>query len=1055
MKKRTFLFFLFLMISGGFALGQTPVGSVEALRSMSMDGDYYLTEDLEVDDWLPLAVFTGSLDGRGHSITIAHGQPDPEGKVGLFGSTQGAVISNLVLSGKFRDVTSYGGGLVGHAVNTSIYNCETDAYLLSESTTALCGGLVGCLDGGRVVNSSSHATLEGSRMGGLVGSVLNNASVRNCYSNATMVFSSKQGEVEVGFLVHDNAGILENNYVNHQTAGWYIPSIGQLCMAINAQSICMVNGHGVAWSAGFNASSSLAGWNMIKGCYELGEIRNQEQSNFPMQWTIVKYIHDFQGVGYNIGDLIYIGGVKSFVFYIHEDGRGGWVTPIRDYDFKSLVTSGLTDQLEGYYNEEYYIEALNYDYAQWHDGIVAHGGTAPVIPEGYDNSPGKFFTYTLQRKDKNPTTLVNNIRLNEATLTGLSSVKQLAYSNTGVIRNCYYPFDTSLYGLVNGTEVSLCSRYQSVNAPYNYGFFGPNLYQGNNPGDRALVDTLNQWVKERTEEPYATWTVPNDNQINGNLPIHRFSFHNGEAVVNTALKQGRSAMHKALRYASINHLTEAQTVSENTLAYYGNCDTVNADNITVPWNCSCYITEEATLKGNYKLKANVDVTFDNSDASGFAGAYYDWHMFSTPLSDVPVGINYSVYTNGGAFNNPSQVKFNKEDGYFPLNTPYQSWDFYCYDEPNDGWPNFKRRQGDHYHHETGQPINYVNETNLVPGKGYLWAIGAKTGLMAYGTLNNGNVKRTVTCNGHAYPGYNLIGNPYQAFLDFDVFAEDNAGILAQNAYTLLDADKQGYVSYCPGASDNPYYAGRYLHAHQGFFVSVNSSGNVFFKPHQALVMAESSFREERPSFPLVNLMVTDPEGRNDYATMEFDRFESGGALKMKGLRGGDAEVSVSQDGQEFSIAFFEGRPRTIPVRFTAHADGAYIMRWDLRNEEFGYLHLIDHLTGADVDGLTQNEYVFQASTNDYSSRFTLLFSPAGVEEDEELPKTNFAFIDHNSLMVEGRGLAELFDLQGRLLRSSSVGDQQNRLSIEGLASGVYLLRLTNTGCSQVQKILIP
>lgn len=1056
MKKLTLLF-LFLMVLFGIASAQSPVGNVEALRSMSMNGDYYLTDDLEVGEWFPLSVFTGSLDGRGHSITIANGRPDSEGNAGLFGSTQGAVISNLVISGKFRGFTGYGGSLVGHAVNTEILNCETDASLYSEYATALCGGLVGCLDGGSITNSSSNATLEGYKMGGLVGSVLNQASIRNSYSNPTMVFSQKYNGLEVGFLVHDNAGVLENNYVNQQMAGWYIASVSQLCMAMGAQGICLVNGNQVAWSHGFNVSSSMASKDMIKGCVETGQQRTMDQGYTQNQTAVVKYLHDFQGAGYNIGDNIYIGGLKTFVIYVHEDGLGGWVTPSRDNVFVSRVTSGLTDQLVGYYNEEANIEGLNYEYAMWHDGHVAHGGTAPVIPQGYDNSPGKFFTYTLQKKDKDPRTLVNNIKINESYLTSSTSVKQLAYNNTGVISNCYYPFSTSVYGLVNGSAVTRCCRYQSVNTPYDYGFFGPRLYQGDNPGELALVDTLNGWVLTKEEVQYATWAVPNDKQLNDNLPIHRFSFYNGDDEVNTAIKWGRSGLHKALRYASINHISEAQTASDNTLAYYGNCDPVNADNVTVPWDCSLNITEEATLKGNYKLKANVGITFDNSDASGFAGANYDWHMFSTPLSNAPVGINYSVYTNGGPFNNPSQVKFNQDNGYYPIDTPYQGWDFYCYDEPNDGWPNFKRRQGDHYHHDTGEPINYVNETNLVAGKGYLWAIRKKTGLLAFGNLNNGIVSRAVTRTGHVYPGYNLIGNPYQAYLDFDVFAEDNATLLTQNAYTLLDADRQGYVTYCPGSSDNPYYAGRYLHSHQGFFVSVNKSANITFKTRQTVVTAESSFRDGMPAFPLVNLIVTDALGRNDYATAEFDRPDSGGALKMKGLRGGDAEIGISRDGEEYSIAFVEGRPRTMPVRFTAHADGEYTLKWDLRNGEFGYLHLIDHMTGADLDCLTQSEYVFQASTSDYVSRFKLVFSPTDVEEpvDLALLKKDFAFVSNNDIVVEGRGQADLFDLQGRLLRSVSVSGQENRLSVDGLARGIYLLRLTEAGYSLIQKILIP
>lgn len=1057
MKKQIFLLLLMLTVFSRVAYPQTAIGNVEDLRSMTMDGSYYLTDDLEVSDWVPMGIFTGSFDGRGHVITVTNGLVDQEGNAGFFGRTQGAVISNLIVGGHFRNITGYGGSLVAHAVNTTIVNCETEASLLSECTMAICGGLVGCLQGGGIINSSSNATLEGFKVGGMVGSVIENAFIRNSFSNATIVFSSKFGETEVGLLVHDNAGVLENNYVDVHSSGWYVPSLEQLCMLMAGHSICNAGNHFVEWTAGFIASSTMSAKDRIYGCNEKGELTTRDQSYFMSSVTTVKYIHDFHAIGYNIGDIIYVGGVKSFVFYVNEDGHGGLVTPFLDNHFMRLFTSKTSNQLDGYYNSNLYIEAINYDHAQWHGGQVAHGGTTLVIPEAYQEDLGKFFTYHLQEQDHNPNTLLNRIKIKESSLTANSSVKQLAYTNTGTINYCYYPFSTSVFALVNGNAVTRCCRYDSEGAPYNYGEFGARLYVENNISDYALCDTLNGWVSTQGVADYASWTVAGDNQINENMPIHRFDFHNGETSVNTAIKKGRTNWFKALRYASLNHLSSEQTVSVNTLAYYGHCDAITANNVTNPWESPLFITEEAALKGSYQLNANVVITFDNSDASGFAGAPYDWHSVSTPLSNAPVGIDYTMYTNGGAENNPSQVTFNRDNGYFPLDTPYQGWDFYCYDEPNNGWPNFKRKTGDHYHHETGVLINYTNETSLIPGKGYLWALGKKTGLQAYGKLNNGNVRTAVTRQGTAYPGYNLIGNPYQAFLDFDGFASDNAGILAQKAYTLLDADKQGYITYCTGSSANPLYASRYLHSHQGFFVQVNRNGNVVFKTSQTLVEAASSFREEQPTYPLVNLVVTDAKGRNDYATAELDRPESGGALKMKGLRGGDSEVSFSRDFEEYSIAFIEGRPKILPVHFTAHAEGAYTLRWDLRNEEFDYLHLIDNITGTEVDCLAQESYVFQASPTDYASRFKLVFAPSGVEENGDLPLQGkyFAYLSNHTLVVEGQGRLDLLDLQGRLLKSATVNERQNGLSVEGLAQGVYLLRLTESNMTRVQKIIIP
>ena len=51
-----------------------------------------------------------------------------------------------------------------------------------------------------------------------------------------------------------------------------------------------------------------------------------------------------------------------------------------------------------------------------------------------------------------------------------------------------------------------------------------------------------------------------------------------------------------------------------------------------------------------------------------------------------------------------------------------------------------------------------------------------------------------------------------------------------------------------------------------------------------------------------------------------------------------------------------------------------------------YLHLIDNLTGTDVDLLITQNYTFVSKSSDYASRFCLVFSVYGdVDGDNEEP----------------------------------------------------------------------
>ena len=180
MKRVTLLLMMVCGVMNTFA--QTAISCNEDLLGMVANGDYYLTTDLEVEGWVPMADFTGTFDGRGHLIVLTDGQLDGNGSAGLFSNTHGAEIKNLIVGGKFFGIRGTSGAIVAHATNTTFMNCEMETILVSSDKTALLGGLVGVMDGGLMVNCSSRGVLEGYLIGGLAGSTLNGATIKNCYS---------------------------------------------------------------------------------------------------------------------------------------------------------------------------------------------------------------------------------------------------------------------------------------------------------------------------------------------------------------------------------------------------------------------------------------------------------------------------------------------------------------------------------------------------------------------------------------------------------------------------------------------------------------------------------------------------------------------------------------------------------------------------------------------------------------------------------------------------------------------------------------------------------
>ncbi|MDC8757835.1 GLUG motif-containing protein [Janthinobacterium fluminis] len=233
------------------ALGQAGSASGTDLQGINgkLDGNYVLGADIDATatlDWdggagfQPLGgnsgQFSGQFDGLGHSVqqlTIARGQDTGVGLFGYVGS--GASVRNVgIAGGDIRGEASVG-GLAG-VNNGSIVNSFSSANVYARARTV--GGLVGANRGsiadsyasGRVGTNSNSAgglvgengggplaaTISGSyatgivsgaaKIGGLVGNNSNGA-VRDSYASATI-----RGGSSTGGLVGYNSGQIYTSY---------------------------------------------------------------------------------------------------------------------------------------------------------------------------------------------------------------------------------------------------------------------------------------------------------------------------------------------------------------------------------------------------------------------------------------------------------------------------------------------------------------------------------------------------------------------------------------------------------------------------------------------------------------------------------------------------------------------------------------------------------------------------------------------------------------------------------------------------------------------------
>ncbi|MBW8040468.1 MAG: LamG domain-containing protein [Planctomycetes bacterium] len=159
--------------------------------------------------------FTGTFDGKGHTITGLYINRPSTDSVGLFALVRdGSEIKNVGLIN--ADVTGYAyvGTLVGRSSGSTVSKCWSSGNVTgieSGSINSRIGGLVGINSSGASILecSSSVAVSSGAwQVGGLTGYNGHGSFVIDCYATGSVT-----GNAKVGGLVGDNLFGAEGGYV--------------------------------------------------------------------------------------------------------------------------------------------------------------------------------------------------------------------------------------------------------------------------------------------------------------------------------------------------------------------------------------------------------------------------------------------------------------------------------------------------------------------------------------------------------------------------------------------------------------------------------------------------------------------------------------------------------------------------------------------------------------------------------------------------------------------------------------------------------------------------
>ena len=276
-------------------------------------------------------------------------------------------------------------------------------------------------------------------------------------------------------------------------------------------------------------------------------------------------------------------------------------------------------------------------------------------------------------------------------------------------------------------------------------------------------------------------------------------------------------------------------------------------------------------------------------------------------------------------------------------------------------------------------INYISDEegnvnpnfgDLVSGKGYLYASKDGSTLTFTGmALTEGG--RTIDLNYHegsAFAGWNLIGNPF-----------------ATNAF----CDRYFYRMNDDGSELIADYNGSEIEPMEGIFVYAEEDGQIL------------TFTTE-PESRSVDFALTLSRAGHGAIDRTIIRFGESHYLPKFQLRKNSTKLFIKQDKQEFAVVSGDASCQ-MPVGFKAEHDGSYTISLSNSGVEFSYLHLVDLLTGKDIDLLAHPDYTFDARTTDDASRFRLDYT-ATTTNVANVQRSPFRELASGGILLPQHGL---------------------------------------------------
>ncbi|MEI6753051.1 MAG: fibronectin type III domain-containing protein [Paludibacter sp.] len=388
---------------------------------------------------------------------------------------------------------------------------------------------------------------------------------------------------------------------------------------------------------------------------------------------------------------------------------------------------------------------------------------------------------------------------------------------------------------------------------------------------------------------------------------------------------------------------------------------------------------------------------------------------------------------------------------------------YSYDETNAAWPQISD-----------------NGTGLGVMTGYVANMATNGAVTFTGTLNTGAQQIGLTRHaGVAKEGFNLVGNPYPSYLNFESamaststanvsstmwFRTKNAATWVFDTYNAIGhIGTSNYNNFLVGVTAN-------IPPMQAFWVRVNSgqtTGTLAVDNTMRSHIDQTEFtRFKAPAttVPVLHLQVTNGTNSdeaivlfNSNASNGYDAYDSekmtndNAAIPEIYTLAGTEQLVINglnsiQYDTEIPLGFTTGQSNTFTIKasqFSNFVSGTQIV-------------LRDKVLNVEQD-LTVANYSFTSDvTKNNTSRFAVLFKAPSVATGINSANNANVWIStnaNNQLMINGAGSVAVYNAIGQRIAAKNMSSTKTVFETP-LQSGVYFVTVSNAGKSVTQKVII-